>query len=861
MPTKTLQRILSFALILEAMLFITTARQMSFAVESFQESDIYDTEESSEPLKSSQSALESIELPEGFQASLFAAEPMVRQPIGMTTDTKGRVWVAENYTYSEEPLGFDEKLNDRIVILEDTDHDGKADRQTVFWDQAKKLTSVEIGLGGVWALCPPNLLFIPDKDGDDHPDGEPEIVLDGWDDHGVRHNIANGLRWGPDGWLYGRHGILRTSHVGRPGTPEESRTPINCGIWRYHPLRKVFEVVAQGTTNPWGMDWDEHGQLFFINTVIGHLWHVVPGAHYERMYGEDFNPFLYGLIPQTADHFHWGRQETWSDIRKLGVTPDTKAAGGGHAHSGLLIYQGDNWPNKYRGHVFAINFHGRHLNQDILSRQGAAYTAQHGKDIVQMGDPWFRGLDLRTGADGSVFISDWSDAGECHDSDGIHRNSGRIYKIAYGSPNAPQHRDLSLLSSSQLVGLLAHRNTWYARRARHVLYDRFAAGQDMKETRKRLHELYEKTPLVTHRLQILWTLHVLEGDETVWLRRLLDDPDEHIRTWAVRLLLDQRHYSAEVGRQLTELVKREPSGLVLLFAASGLQQMPYDERWSLAVELAKRSEWADDPAFPLMLWYGIEPLVPGLSAEQVVQLVQSTKIPLLRRYVARRLATNFSGNSHSFEMLLQQIAEVNDSQLQRDLLSGIATALKGRRNIPLPKNWGAVWQKTAGSHDKVLRQLVREVAMIFGDQRAIQELLQTVENSESKLQARRDALTALISNRSPDLAPLLHRLIGEIGLSKEAVRGLAVVGNDQTAAILLTHYQSMDRETKQQTISTLASRPAFAEALLAAAEHQQIPTADFGAFVLRQMWSFEEPLIQEKISQLWPKFLPTSEEK
>ena len=250
------------------MLFVVETALLSLAAESFRAADVYDTQAVADQPGSPQAALASMVLPAGFRATLFAAEPMVRQPIAMTTDPRGRLWVAENYTYAEEPLGFDTKLRDRIVILADTNHDGEADRRTIFCDQAEKLTSVEIGLGGVWALCPPNLLFIPDADGDDRPDGKPQNVLDGWDDDGVRHNIANGLRWGPDGWLYGRHGILRTSHVGRPGTPAEDRAAINCGIWRYHPLRKVFEVVAHGTTNPWGMDWDH--QLPWTPAEPGH---------------------------------------------------------------------------------------------------------------------------------------------------------------------------------------------------------------------------------------------------------------------------------------------------------------------------------------------------------------------------------------------------------------------------------------------------------------------------------------------------------------------------------------------------------------------------------------------------------------
>jgi putative membrane-bound dehydrogenase-like protein len=238
-------------------------------------------------------------------------------------------------------VGYHKDLRDRIVVFEDGDNDGRFDKRTVFWDGAERLTSVEVGLGGVWALALPNLYFIPDADGDAVPDGPPQVVLDGFEYVAGRHTVANGVRWGPDGWLYGRHGIQSTSRIGPPGTPAEQRTAMNVGIWRYHPTRRVTEVVASGTTNPWGMDWDAHGEPFFINTVIGHLWHVIPGAHYRRMYGDDPTPHMYEVIEQTADHVHWGTGENWTDVRK-GVTDVTSAAGGGHAHTGLLIYQAVN---------------------------------------------------------------------------------------------------------------------------------------------------------------------------------------------------------------------------------------------------------------------------------------------------------------------------------------------------------------------------------------------------------------------------------------------------------------------------------------------------------------------------------------
>ena len=274
-----------------------------------------------------------MELPPGFKCQVFAAEPDVQQPIAMAWDAKGRLWVAENYTYAENPARWDTKLRDRIIILEDKDGDGKHDGRKVFWDQGSYLTSVEIGYGGAWILHNGTLSFIADKNGDDVPDGEPEVLLDGFNTKTIGHNIVNGLRWGPDGWLYGRHGITDTSSVGAPGTPADKRVKFNCAIWRFHPTRKVLEAVAHGGTNSWGHDWNAEGELFMINTVIGHLWHVIPGAYYRRMFGTHLNPYVYEVIEQTADHFHWDTgSEKWSDIR-AGISNKTLELGGGHAHT------------------------------------------------------------------------------------------------------------------------------------------------------------------------------------------------------------------------------------------------------------------------------------------------------------------------------------------------------------------------------------------------------------------------------------------------------------------------------------------------------------------------------------------------
>ena len=598
----------------------------------------FNTQEITIPFLKPVEALKAIAVPKGFRVQLAAAEPMVQQPIDMAWDTRGRLWVAECYTYAERETNFEKKLKDRIIILEDTNHDGVFDKRKIFWDGASQLTSIELGFGGVWAACAPNILFLADRNGDDQPDGEPEVILDGFDTDKVRHNIVNGLRWGPDGWLYGRHGILGPgSKVGRSGTPDAKRTHIQCGIWRYHPTRKNFEVVCHGTTNPWGHDWDEHGQLFFINTVIGHLWHAMPGARYQRMYGNHFDKHLYELIQQTADHYHFDvGKEKWSDLKKTGMTSGTDAAGGGHAHTGMMIYLGDNWPAEYRGNVFTLNLHGLRMNQESLHRQGAGYVGKHAADFMFTSDKWFRGIELSYAPDGSVYVLDWSDIGECHDNDGIHRTSGRIYRISYGKIEATKV-DLTKWSNEDLAESVGSPTEWYSRQARQLIQQRAAAGQDLTKAALKLMNTYRLTSSTPTALRAMWTLNAIGSADEDWLLEQSNDEREHIRTWAIKLLCDQEALSKKTQKRFIEMGGQDKAGLVQLQLASALQQLPLEDRWPLANALVSQDTFAKDPVFPLLVWYGINPAVTE-NRNAALKLVAQCKIPKVRQFIARRLA-------------------------------------------------------------------------------------------------------------------------------------------------------------------------------------------------------------------------------
>jgi putative membrane-bound dehydrogenase-like protein len=574
-------------------------------------------------------AVEHMKLPEGFRARLVAAEPRMVKPIAMTLDDRGRVWVVESHCYPNW-IKDGRPGTDRVLIFEDRQGKGEFDC-TVFLDNGTNLSGIAVGFGGVWLCASPNLLFIPVRPGEDKPAGPAQVVLDGWSLQ-TKHNVFNGLIWGPDGWLWGLNGIQAGAKVGVPGTPDAERVALNCGVWRYHPVTKRFEAVAWGTTNPWGLDFDDYGEAFITNCVIKHLFHVVPGAHFKRMYGEDLNPHTYGLIESCADHIHWGGGN-WTDSR--GGVGAHDAPGGGHAHAGALVYLGDNWPAEYRNRVFMCNLHGNRVNQDILERKGSGYVARHAPDFMMAHDPWFRGLGLCCGPDGGVFVSDWCDTGECHNYDKTSPR-GRIYKVTFGEPK-PVSVDLAKLGDAELVKLQLHRNDWWVRQSRRLLQERAATGKLTASVSTQLRQMLADQTDVPRQLRVLWALHAVGGCDEKTLLTLLQSKQEPVRSWAIRLLVEDRRLSEESASRLTTLARDESAASVRLALASALQRLPVAQRWPIAESLVQRFEDATDPNQPLMIWYGIEAAVPTDMA-RATALLRKTRLPLVRQYLARRMA-------------------------------------------------------------------------------------------------------------------------------------------------------------------------------------------------------------------------------
>jgi putative membrane-bound dehydrogenase-like protein len=803
---------------------------------------------------SPQEAARALRLPPGFRATLFAGEPDVRQPIAFEIDDRGRLWVAECYSYPEwKPEG-----HDRIVILEDENGDGHFDRRKIFWEGGRHLTGLALGFGGAWICNAPEVQFIADSDHDDVPDGPPVSVLDGWSTE-AKHNVVNGMAWGPDGWLYGRHGGHAASHVGLAGDSQAPRTPLKSCIWRYHPTRKVFEVVAHGGTNPWGLDWDEYGEGFFTNNVNGHFWHLIPGAHYTRFHGQYFHPFAYDYIKLHADHLHhagadWGAWE---------ASPDTSIhdqMGGGHSHCGGMIYLGDNWPASYRGKMFTCNTHGHRVNCDRIESSGSGYIARHEVDFLSAANPWYRGIELKYGPDGGVYLSDWTDEGECHDDDGVHRSSGRIYKITYDKVNVSTPINLTAESDQALVELQLHQNDWYVRHARLILRERAAAGQKIEAAAvARLKTIFAGDRDLRRRLRALWALEAVAQFAEADRLTLLMSPEPMMRAWGVRLLGDQEDRSGAVVSALEALGETEMDAHVRLWLASVLQRLPVENRLHLAEALGERKEDSADHNLPLMIWYGIEPLVAADSAS-AVDLLQKCEIPIVRRYIARRLAENLEDNVIG-ERLVGFLGTSTVAARVEDALQGIIEGTAGRNGLKPPKGWDQAYGKLEKSDSRSVRELARLVGLRLGDRNVRNELVQVMGSVDEPLETRRNALIALADQQVPGMSGPILKLLNEPELRLSALKALSSYDDDHVPAELLRWFPDLKSSEKQAAVTTLASRPSYAKPLLDAIRSGLLTRSEVSSVVARQLRSLNDPDITSAIENLWGAVRETPRER
>ena len=780
----------------------------------------------------------------GYAVTAWAGEPMIQQPMAFCWDDRGRLWVAENLDYETRGRGFSNAGNSRIVILEDTNRDGVADSRKVFMEGIVFPSALAVGFDGVFVGAPPNLLFVPDRNGDDKADmADIEVRLTGW---GIRdrHEVMNSLHWGPDGWLYGLQGFATPSKVRKPagkgrlykpGEPfpedilEGDGVEINGGVWRYHPTKDRFEVVAHGFSNPWGIDYDAKGQFVMSACVIPHLWHVVPGGIYQRQGGQHFNPYVYGDIQTIADHRHRS------------------------AHGGARVYQSDAFPASQLGRVFMANIHEHAVLSDVLERKGSGFTAHHGDDFLLANNAQWVGFSIEIGPDGALYVLDWHDADICG-ADVLQHETGRIFRVAPKASQAEEwpgrYSDLRSMSDAELVALQMSRSDWHARRARVILQGRAAKGTLGAGTRAELLRTFKTNANPDWRLRAMWALHVTGGWTPDALMDALSDRDEYIRAWAIQLLCEDRSPSAGAVETFARMAREDRSAVVRLYLASVLQRLNHAARWSVAGELMLHAEDAADQNLPTLLWLGVEPLVaenPALALERAGR----GSIPLVAQYVARRTV-----DADALEPLVAAIGTT--TTMLPSLLEGMRDGLEGRVDLVPPANWTATFERLKKSPDVRVARLTAEVAQQFGDTEAARRNLTAVRTGTAAIGERQKALQILAAQRRPELVPELSGAMDEPGLRIDAIRAIAAFDDESLGKLLVARFQTFNAAEKAEAVQTLASRGRYGRMLTEALANGAIAKRDVPPYAARQL----RRVVGVRFADVWgPIEENTSEER
>jgi putative membrane-bound dehydrogenase-like protein len=652
-------------------------------------------------------SLAAMRLPDGFSAQLVASEPLVKQPVAIEFDDRGRLWVIQYLQYPNPaelkrvqvdrysrtrydrvppPPPHGPRGADRITILEDSDGDGQMDRSRDFVQGLNLATGLAFGHGGVFVLQVPYLLFYPDRNRDDVPDGEPQVLLSGFGMEDA-HSVANSLTWGPDGWLYGCQGSTVTAHV--------RGLEFQQGVWRYHPVTQQFELFCEGGGNTWGLDFDRTGKLFYSTNFGGFLFvHGVQGAFYVKSFGKHgalHNPHAYGFFEHT-------RHENFR---------------GGHVTVGGIVYQGDSFPSRFRDTYIAADLLGHGVYWHQIRPRGSTVSSSHGGELLTTTDSWFAPTDLTLGPDGAIYIADWHDARTAHPDPDAEwdRTNGRIYRIAATGTTRSPPIDFAKLTTAQLHALHDHRSQWYVRRARQELARRIGSSQGkLAPDEMQLRELLISEALrqdnEIHALEALWTVHTLQGFSEPLARQLLTSRHPAVRSWTLRFLGDDRQVSLDMAHQLDEIAEQEASVDVLQQLAATAARLPAAVAMPMINANINRDDHGDDPFLPLLWWWAVEK--HSVTGREEV----------LKRFVRPTLWKSRLGR----EILLTRLIR---RYLAEATVDGLNAAARLLQAAPDPASRGTLWPHVLLGWQEQLSQKTAENSLEIVQKHEILRLLIT----------------------------------------------------------------------------------------------------------------------------------------
>lgn len=812
--------------------------------------------------------LEQMHVPNGFSVDLIAAEPDLHQPMAITFDARGRLWVVEGYCYPQKrPEG---EGNDRVLILEDADSDGHFESRKVFTEGLNLVSGLEVGHGGVWIGAAPQLLFIPDRNADDIPDGPAQVMLDGFG-YADTHETLNSFLWGPDGWLYGNQGVFNTSAIGPPDSPAEQRKTLSAGVWRFHPVRKEFEVFAHGGSNQWGLDYDDQGQIFMTHCRSfwgkGSTTHVIQGGHFWNQVNSGYAPFVSAEAPSNMP---WMKNYLLASARyDHGAggagKPGTDEVYGGHSHVGTMIYLGDNWPAEYRNHLLTHNLHGHQINHQINRREGGGYNTVHaGQDLLFCADRQYIGVDLLYGPDGAVYMNDWYDPRHCHNPDVEQwdRGNGRIYRMKYDATWQATPVDYTAVPDSILVTAQLHPNDWHVRASRLVLAERAQSRAIDADAVALLQNLATTHADPTRRLRAIWSLHAINQLSTSLAESLLNDSDEYVRAWTIQL--SSEHITAQeqsdkqretLLQKFVSLAESEPSMLVTRYLASAIQRLPNAIAWDIADRIAMRREIAEDRELPGLLWFGIAQRMPG-NEPRAFELAEKTPVSSLRDFIQWYAAktTNTGRNA-----VLAKL-ESSDATESLRLLTLLELALKGMRGIEQPNAWKAVSAIYYDSPDPAFRRPAESIGASFSDPALYSRMRERLMDASQTIAAKRHAVNVLSSDLSAENLPVFLASLETPELVTPVIPLLKRFNDLSIPRLLLSRLKSLNNNDTASAIEVLCSRVESANMLLDAIANNEYPKSMLTAFYARQMAALDNAELNQRLEKEWGKLGQTSGE-
>jgi putative heme-binding domain-containing protein len=757
------------------------------------------------PVPDPETERKTFQLADGFEVNLFAADPLLAKPIQMNWDAKGRLWVATSTTYPMVLPG--ESPNDKILVLEDKDGDGKADGASVFADGLFIPTGLEVGHGGAYVANSTELLHLADTDGDGKADRR-RVVLAGFGTEDT-HHIIHTFRWGPDGDLYFNQSIYIHSHIETPYGP---RRLGGAGFWRYRPASARLEVFAKGLCNPWGHTFDRWGRNFGTDGAGSEgIHYLMPGAMYTHFpSGERLFQGLNQGQPKYCAH---------------------------------EIIASRHFPDEWQGRFVANDFRANRLIAFQVAEDGAGFSAKPVGDLLRSTDRAFRPVDIRLGPDGALYVADWYNPIINHGEVGFRdprrdKTHGRIWRITAKGRPLVERPKLHDAPAAELFERLKDPEDWTRHFTRRVLAERnghFLPALDA----------WSKAQTDEHALlEALWVFQSLDDSNADLLRRVLEAKDGRARAAAARVA---GRWHAQLDDPVALLAPRavDENPLVRLEAVRALREVgspaafaaalralekPLDRfldysLWLTAYEM--RDVWLPEFEAGRLAFrdatqadFALRAVKSPLAAERLIEQVKAGWQSLETRENALQLVV--SGGTA--DDLRKVFAAAYDARMFPKVLAGLARAARDRGIRPagdLGKLKGLLASPEADVRDEALR-----LAGLW----KLEALRPDLEFEAAH--GRRAAVDGLVALGGESTA-FLKRLAGSDDASARAmgVAGLAALDLPAAAGFAGGALEGDPTEV----FAAFLSRKGGAEALAAALEAKKIP-ADAARMGLRYMY-------------------------